>query len=107
MLSKRLRAIFELVLQDSVVYDVGSDHAFLACALVKEKKCPLAYAGDNKKGPLDNAQKNIRELKLEGKVIPHLYDGIDPKIKADVVVLAGMGFYTAEKILSAVDLSKY
>ena len=107
MLSKRLAQIYDLVKKNSVVYDVGSDHAFLACALVKNGKCPLAYAGDNKIGPLENAKKNIHHLGLDTKVIPSLYDGIDPNIKADVIVLAGMGFYTVQKILSAADLRNY
>ena len=107
MLTKRLAAIYELVEENSVVYDVGSDHAFLPCALVKNKKCPHAFAGDNKKGPLENAKKNIRAQGLEDQIEAILYDGIDERIEADTIVLSGLGYYTVEKILDRADLKKY
>ena len=58
------------------MYDVGTDHAYLPCYVVAEGIAGKAYAGDNKAGPLKNAQENIRELGLQEKVIPILADGI-------------------------------
>lgn len=108
MLSKRLLKIAELVDENKVVYDVGSDHAYLPCFLVLNKKCPKAYACDNKKGPFEKAVSNIRKYNLEDKVIPVLSNGID-KIEKDVniIIIAGMGFYTVKEILEGKDLTPY
>lgn len=108
MLSKRLLTIANLIDKNKVVYDVGSDHGLLPCFLVSNGICPKAYAGDNKKGPLDKAILNIKKYNLEDKVIPVLANGID-SISLDVneIVIAGMGFYTVKEILEGKDLSKY
>lgn len=108
MLSKRLLEIANLVDKNKVVFDVGSDHGLLPCFLLKEGICPKAYAGDNKEGPLSRANENILKYNLEGKVIPVLSDGIE-KIEndVDIVIIAGMGFYTVKHILEGKDLSAY
>lgn len=108
MLSKRLLKIAELVDENKVVYDVGSDHGLLPCFLVMNKNCPKAYAVDNKKGPLDKAIANIKKYNLNEKVIPVLSNGIDDiKDDVDIITIAGMGFYTVKDILDNKDLSKY
>lgn len=108
MLSKRLLKIADLVDENKVVYDVGSDHAYLPCFLVLNKKCPKAYACDNKKGPFEKAVSNIQKYNLENKVIPVLSNGID-RIEKDVniIIIAGMGFYTVKEILEGKDLAPY
>lgn len=108
MLSKRLLEIAKLVDKNKVVYDIGSDHALLPCFLVSNNICPKAYAVDNKKGPLEKAKKTISEYHLEGKVIPILSDGLDDvKDDVEIVTIAGMGYFTVEKIFKDKDLSKY
>lgn len=108
MLSKRLLEIARLVDKNKVVYDIGSDHALLPCFLVSNNICPKAYAVDNKKGPLEKAKKTISEYHLEGKVIPILSDGLDDvKDDVEIVTIAGMGYFTVEKIFKDKDLSKY
>ncbi len=106
--SKRLNAIAGLVPEGSVIFDVGSDHGLLPCLLVAEGKCPKAYAGDNKTGPLERAKENISRYGLEGKVIPVLSDGLDEAPDdADTVIIAGMGGYTVLNILKKADLNRY
>ena len=99
-LSKRLRIIAECIDRCDVMYDVGTDHAYLPCYVVAEGITGKAYAGDNKAGPLKNAQENIRELGLQEKVIPILADGIgetdDP---IDTVVISGLGPDTALQVM--------
>lgn len=108
MLSKRLNKIAELVDENKVVYDVGSDHGLLPCFLVLNNKCPKVYAVDNKKGPLNKAIANIEYYGLQDKVIPILSNGIeDIKDDVDIITLAGMGFYTVKDILDNKDLTKY
>ena len=47
ILSKRLKAVADLIEKGKVVFDVGSDHALLPAFLVLQDICPKAYAGDN------------------------------------------------------------
>jgi len=108
MLSKRLKKIASLVNEYKVVYDVGSDHALLPCFLVMNELSPKVYAGDNKKGPLDSARKNIEKYGLQDKVIPILGDGLEnAPDDSEIVIISGMGYYTVEHILDNADVSKY
>ena len=108
MLSKRLLAIAKLVDKNKVVYDIGSDHGLLPCFLVLNKICLKAYAIDNKKGPLNRAKETINKYHLQGKVIPLLSDGLNGvKEDGEIIVIAGMGYYTLYDIFKDKDLSKY
>lgn len=108
MLSKRLSKIAELVDENKVVYDVGSDHGLLPCFLILNKNCPKAYAVDNKIGPLEKAKLNIEKYGLTDRVIPVLSNGIDDiKDDVNIITIAGMGFYTVKDILEGKNLDKY
>lgn len=108
MLSKRLLKIAELIDENKVVYDVGTDHGLLPCFLVLNKNCPKVYACDNKIGPLNKAKANIEKYELEGKVIPVLSSGIDDiKDDVNIITTAGMGFFSVKDIFEGKDLSKY
>ena len=62
------------------MYDVGTDHAYLPCYVVAEGIVGKAYAGDNKTGPLKNAQENIRELgEFDGQSIYAVDETMDGK----------------------------
>ncbi|MBR2552786.1 MAG: SAM-dependent methyltransferase [Erysipelotrichaceae bacterium] len=100
-LSKRLKIIAECIDRCDVMYDVGTDHAYLPCYAVAEGLAKKAYAGDNKPGPLQNAKENIQQLQLEGRVIPLLADGIGetPEL-IDTVVISGLGPDTALQIMN-------
>jgi len=108
MISKRLKTIADLVDNNKVVFDVGSDHALLPCFLVSNNIVKKAYAGDVKEGPLNSAKKNITKFNLEDKVIPILSDGLtNADDDVDVVIISGMGHHTIEDILDKADLNKY
>lgn len=108
MLSNRLKEIAKLVDKNKVVYDIGSDHGLLPCFLVANGICQKAYAVDNKVGPLNHAKETIDKYGLEGKVIPLLSDGLnDVKQDGQIIVIAGMGYYTVMDIFNGKDLSKY
>ena len=59
MLSNRLLALVSLINQGSIMADVGSDHALLPCYCVSNGIVSKACAIDDKKGPIQNAIKNI------------------------------------------------
>ncbi len=108
MLSKRLLEIAKLVDKNKVVYDIGSDHGLLPCFLVANKISQKVYAVDNKRGPLNHAKETIEKYGLEGKVIPLLSDGLnDVGDDGQIIVIAGMGYYTVMDIFNGKDLTKY
>ena len=108
MLSKRLLEIAKLVDKNKVVYDIGSDHGLLPCFLVTNHISNKVYAVDNKIGPLNHAKETIDKYNLNDKVIPLLSDGLDDvKDDGQVIVIAGMGYYTVMDIFEGKNLSKY
>ena len=108
MLSKRLKTIAEMIDNNKVVFDVGSDHALLPCFLIQHGLTQKAYAGEIAKGPLNNAKDNIERFRLNDKVIPVLSDGLmNAPDDVETVVISGMGFFTIEHILDNCDINKY
>lgn len=93
-LSRRLQAIANEIKPNSVVADIGCDHALLSVFLAIYKKPKQVYACDINPKPLEGAKKNISEYKVEHLVKVVLSDGLDQlKVKesVDTVVIAGMG----------------
>lgn len=101
MLSLRLSSIAQCVLPNKVVADIGTDHGYLPCALVQQGITPVAYACDIAQGPLDSAKKTIAEAKLQNQIKTILMPGLENLPEdVEVVVIAGMGYKTAEMILN-------
>lgn len=102
-LSKRLRAVADLVPGGMVPADVGTDHAYIPIALVEEGKIPRALAMDINQGPLTRAEENIKAHGLEEKIETRLSDGLEKmkKGEADTVLIAGMGGLLTVRILSS------
>ena len=98
----RLAVLYDLVREDSVVADVGTDHAYLPASLILGGKIHRAFAGDVRPGPLRNAEKTVKKYGLEGKITLVLSDGLDsfPPGCADDVVIAGMCGILIADILS-------
>ena len=108
MISERLLKIAEMIEKDKVVFDVGSDHALLPCFLVNNNITDKVYAGEVAKGPYQKVLDTIEKNNLNGKVIPVFSDGLDEAPDdVEVVVIAGMGYYTIEHILNNTDVNKY
>lgn len=108
MLSKRLTEIAEMIDEKKVVFDVGSDHALLPCFLLKEGICSKVYAGEIAEGPLNKVKEAVRRYGYEDSLIPVFSDGLSNAPEdSEVVVIAGMGFYTIKHILENCDVSKY
>lgn len=90
---KRLLACASFVSGGGIVCDVGTDHAYLPCYLVKNGICKRAVAADVNPSPLAAAKENIQRAGLEDKIDTVLSDGLDgisPNGVTDVVI-AGMG----------------
>ncbi|USS87395.1 tRNA (adenine(22)-N(1))-methyltransferase TrmK [Fructilactobacillus hinvesii] len=103
-LSKRLRAVAELVPPSRQLADIGSDHAYLPAYLLQRHVIQAAIAGEVRLGPLQNAQKEITKLGLATVMQARLGDGLavlNPTDQVDVIVMAGMGGELISDILTA------
>ena len=108
-LKPRLMAIADdirLSENTEVIYDIGTDHAFLPIWLVKNGYCKRVVATDIRRGPLKKAAENIARFSVEGCVRLHLGDGFDaipePGDNAGSVYATGWSAYEAPEVGSAV-----
>lgn len=101
-LSPRLEGIVSLVPEGSRVADIGCDHGYISIALVQRGIAVHSIASDIKKGPLDQAVKNIAKAELNNKIETRLAPGITAikSGEADVIIIAGMGQRTIADILT-------
>lgn len=92
-LNKRLTAAAEQVRPGAVAADIGTDHGYLACALVLSGRCRKVYASDLNHEPLERAEATIAAYGLKEAVIPLLSDGVQnlPAEEVTDFVIAGMG----------------
>ncbi len=118
-LSRRLRAICELVPSGSAVVDVGCDHAYVPVELLSSGKCPCAVASDIRSGPLMSARRNIEEAGLADRIRTAVCDGVSADTAALLaaagleagtpvtLVTAGMGGLMMVKILQEAERSLF
>lgn len=100
-LSKRLQAILDMIEPTELLLDIGSDHGLLCIEAIKQNRANFAVAGDNKKGPLEKAQENIKSEALEHKIQTVLSDGaLSVETPCSTWVIAGMGGELINQILS-------
>lgn len=73
--------------------DVGTDHGYLPCYLVKNQIAERAVAADVNEKPLQTAARTIAQYGLQDKVKTVLSDGLAQigEAEADDIVIAGMG----------------
>lgn len=101
-LSQRLQAVASFVKPGSRIADIGADHAYLAAALILEKRALFAIAGEVAKGPFENAVEEVKGQGLEKKIELRLADGlaaIHDDDHIDTVIIAGMGGALIRRIL--------
>lgn len=99
-LSKRLKAIADMVNPCNVVADVGCDHGFLSIYLIENEIAGYVLATDINAGPLERAQEHIIEHRLEERIKTIQCDGLSGIDHADAIVIAGMGGRLMARILS-------
>ncbi|MBQ9013328.1 MAG: SAM-dependent methyltransferase, partial [Bacilli bacterium] len=91
-LSKRLNAISKMVDNNSVIADIGCDHALLDIYLLQSKKIKKSIACDITEGALNQARKNVNTYKING-IDLRLADGLDRIYKKDnvnTIILSGL-----------------
>lgn len=101
-ISKRLKAVADLIKENSKVIDIGCDHGLLDIYLAKYKKC-TSLATDISATCLKKAEENIKKNNLNKKIetkVTNGLEGINYK-NYDYVVITGMGYQTISKILES------
>lgn len=100
-ISDRLKRVANCVKKDSIVADIGCDHAYTAIYLIRNNIAKKVIAMDINKGPLEKAKKNICSNGLEESIETRLSDGGKElrKGEVDTILISGMGGRLTSKIL--------
>ncbi|PLR93837.1 tRNA (adenine(22)-N(1))-methyltransferase [Bacillus sp. T33-2] len=92
-LSVRLETVANHIPEGYTLADIGSDHAYLPCHLVKKGAVPAAIAGEVAEGPYQSALKQVQYEGLTDKIKVRKGDGLEvvEPGEADCISIAGMG----------------
>lgn len=93
-LSLRLEKASNYVPNNSKLADIGSDHAYLPCALVYQKKIQFAVAGEVVEGPFLTAKEQVKRLGFQAIIDVRLGNGlavIDLADQITAITICGMG----------------
>lgn len=102
-LSTRLQVVADLIPEEARLADIGSDHAYLPCNVVKKGKVPFAIAGEVVEGPFQSAVRQVTEEGLTEKISVRKGNGLEviaPE-EVDCITIAGMGGTLISSILEA------
>lgn len=102
-LTPRLEMVASLVPHDTIVADIGTDHAYLPVYLCHHDICASAIAADVAEGPLSAAKAHVRAEGLTERIDCRLSDGLAAIQKGEVqgAVFCGMGGPLIERLLDA------
>lgn len=103
ILKGRLKLIYDMIPACDILSDIGTDHALIPAYALMNKRCKKAIACDIRKGPLERAERTLKEYFLQDKMELRLGSGLDPisKEEADCIVIAGMGGILITELLKA------
>lgn len=100
---RRLEALLALLDPCDTLVDVGTDHGLLPLAAVARGRASRAIGIDRKRPPLEGAEKNRMNARLEARVEFRLGDGLAAMSagEGEALAIAGMGGRLAVRILEA------
>lgn len=92
-LDSRLMAIANLVRENKIFADIGTDHAYLPVYLVEKGITKKAVAADLRVGPLENAKDAVVSYGFTEQIELRLSDGLDnfKENEVEEIAVAGMG----------------
>lgn len=92
-LSKRLSAVADFIPEGAKLADIGSDHAYLPCHVVRAGKVPFAIAGEVVEGPFQSARKQVEMEGLTKQIDVRKGNGLAVIDTGEVecITIAGMG----------------
>ncbi|WP_346206394.1 tRNA (adenine(22)-N(1))-methyltransferase TrmK [Caldifermentibacillus hisashii] len=101
-LAERLKEITTYIPKDSILADIGSDHAYLPIYCVKNKIVKKAIAGEVADGPLLAAKSSVKAYQFEQFIDVRKGDGLavlKETDSVDCITIAGMGGALISSIL--------
>ena len=102
MVTKRLKAIADLVPHNVSIIDIGTDHAYLPIYLYQKNITKNIAASDISPKVLASSLENLKKYNLDTKIPLILSDGFASITKKyDVAIIAGMGTHTIKSILNS------
>ncbi len=92
-LSKRLSTVADFIPEGAKLADIGSDHAYLPCHVVRAGKVPFAIAGEVVEGPFQSARKQVEMEGLTKQIDVRKGNGLEVIDAGEVecITIAGMG----------------
>ena len=103
-LSERLMKVASFVEKNTMLADIGSDHAYLPCYLVHNGVITHAIAGEVVKGPFESARKQVKSEGLDKHIDVRFGNGlavIKEEDHVQTITIAGMGGPLIASILEA------
>ena len=100
-LTNRLMTVASCVDKCDTLVDIGTDHAYIPIYCLENNICNRAIACDINQGPLDIADKNIKNYGLKDRIITRRSNGLENYVKgeAENIIIAGMGGLLINEIL--------
>ncbi|MDU1399650.1 class I SAM-dependent methyltransferase [Finegoldia magna] len=109
MKKRRLEEIINLVEDNSIVADIGTDHGIVPYELIKSNKAKKVIASDISEKSLDKLREKLDYLDEPEKIILNVSDGLDNlnEYQVDTVIISGMGGNLIVDILNKnIDVAK-